>query len=85
MPSEYSSWRRMFSFAYNALGSGIPMPKKNSAIFGTGSNVTVGSDVTFRSGQTGHQAKMTKNNLNNFGGVSRENPVYNTLLYKTQN
>lgn len=48
------------------------MPQEHGAIGGTGSYVTIRSDVTFRSGQTSDHSVVSENNLNDFRGFRRK-------------
>ena len=65
---------RGLSLAYNALGSRIPMPEEDGAIFGTGSNVAIRGYVAFRPRQTCYDAIMSEHDLGDLCRISGEDP-----------
>lgn len=64
------SWN--LSLPHNALRSCIPVPQQNGTIGRTGSDIAIRRNVTLRPGQTRHNVKVSKDDLDDFGRFRRE-------------
>ena len=64
--------RTLGRFADDGLGTRVPMPQENGAVFRAGRDVAVGCNVAFGSTEASDNAEMTVHDLRNFGYGSQK-------------